>query len=193
MGVSQAKKELLVRAISKNDNKNLLNHNETAIVDSGCTVQFLLINDPCCRKTKYINKLRLRMPNGDTMDSTNIALLDIPDLSKASLVAHISPDMTNNSLISVVQLYNEGYYITFNIDGVKIFNSEGKSILKGHRYLDTGLCHINLYPNNQQNKIDEANNVYELCNTGALVNYLHKALFRTTKSSLLKAIRKFAS
>jgi hypothetical protein len=33
-----------------------------------------------------------------------------------------------------------------------------------------------------------ANNVYELCNTGALVNYLHKAMFSTTKSALLQAV-----
>jgi hypothetical protein len=34
-----------------------------------------------------------------------------------------------------------------------------------------------------------ANNVYELCNTGALVHYLHKALFSTTKSAMLQAVK----
>jgi hypothetical protein len=33
-----------------------------------------------------------------------------------------------------------------------------------------------------------ANNVYELRNTGALVNYLHKAIFSPTKSALLQAV-----
>jgi hypothetical protein len=34
-----------------------------------------------------------------------------------------------------------------------------------------------------------ANNVYELRNTGALVNYLHKATFSPTKSALLQAVK----
>jgi hypothetical protein len=33
------------------------------------------------------------------------------------------------------------------------------------------------------------NNVYELSNTGALVHYLHKALFSPTKSAMLQAIK----
>jgi hypothetical protein len=34
-----------------------------------------------------------------------------------------------------------------------------------------------------------ANNVYELRNTGALVLYLHNALFSPTKSAMLQAIK----
>jgi hypothetical protein len=34
-----------------------------------------------------------------------------------------------------------------------------------------------------------ANNVYELLNTGALVNYFHKALFIPTTSALLQAVK----
>jgi hypothetical protein len=35
-----------------------------------------------------------------------------------------------------------------------------------------------------------ANNIYELCNTGALVNYLHKVMFIPTKYVLLQAVKK---
>jgi hypothetical protein len=34
-----------------------------------------------------------------------------------------------------------------------------------------------------------ANNVYELCNTGALIHYLHKALFSPTKAAMLQAVK----
>jgi hypothetical protein len=34
-----------------------------------------------------------------------------------------------------------------------------------------------------------SNNVYELRNTGALVHYLHKALFSPTKSALLQTVK----
>jgi hypothetical protein len=56
--------------------------------------------------------------------------------------------------------------------------------------LNTGLLHINFRPGKHQPTIDEANNVYELRNTGALINYLYKAMFSPTKSALLKAVKK---
>jgi hypothetical protein len=41
-----------------------------------------------------------------------------------------------------------------------------------------------------QNQISAANNIYDLRNTGSLVNYLHKAIFSYTKSALIHAIKK---
>jgi hypothetical protein len=55
--------------------------------------------------------------------------------------------------------------------------------------LDTGLWRINLRKEHQQPQLAVANNIYELCNTGALVNYLHKAMFSPTKSALLQAVK----
>jgi hypothetical protein len=123
------------------------------------------------------------------MDSTHTVSLEIPELSEAASVAHVFPDMANNSLLSVGQLCNEGYSVTFEIDGVTIFKSIGKEILKGNRYLDTGLWRINLRTKNPHNPIATSNNVYELRNTGALVNYLHKAMFSPTKAALIKALK----
>jgi hypothetical protein len=34
-----------------------------------------------------------------------------------------------------------------------------------------------------------ANNVYQLCNSGVLVKYLHKAIFSPKKSALLQAVK----
>jgi hypothetical protein len=52
--------------------------------------------------------------------------------------------MVNNYLLSLGQLCNEGYYVTFRIDAVIIYSTAGKSILKGRRDLNTGLWRINL-------------------------------------------------
>ena len=70
------------------------------------------------------------------MDSTHIDLLNIPDLSEASSLSHVVPGLPNNSLLSVGQLCNEGYYVTFNIVGVTILNSESNAIMKGHLDLE---------------------------------------------------------
>ena len=93
------------------------------------------------------------------MDSTHTALLYIPDVSESASLAHVFLGMENNSLLSVSQLLNEGYYITFHIDRVTIFNYEINAIMKGHRDSDTGLWYINLRPKKQQTQIAETNNL----------------------------------
>jgi hypothetical protein len=52
--------------------------------------------------------------------------------------------------------------------------------------LDTGLWRINLRKKHQQPQQEVANNVYELRNTGSLINYLHKSMFSPTESALLR-------
>jgi hypothetical protein len=131
----------------------------------------------------------VRLPNGDTKDSTHTASLDIPELSETASVAHVFPAMANNSFLSVSKLCNEGYYVTFKIDGVTIFNSEEKAILKGLRDVGTGLWRINLRKDTPPIPIAAANKVYELRNIEAVVNYFHKALFSPTKSALIKAVK----
>jgi hypothetical protein len=97
--------------------------------------------------------------------------------------------MVNHSLLSVGHICNVGYYVTFRIDAVTIYSSDGKSILKGKRDLNTGLWRIKLRYEKPQHAISVANNIYELRNTVALVNYLHKAMFSPTKSTILKAVK----
>jgi hypothetical protein len=97
--------------------------------------------------------------------------------------------MTNHSLPSVGQLCNACYSATFKIDTVTIYNPRDVQILKGVRDLDTRLWRINLRREHQQHPHEVANNVYELRNTGALVKYLHKAMFSPTKSALLQAVK----
>jgi hypothetical protein len=131
----------------------------------------------------------VRLPNGDTMEFSHTADLDIPELNAAASKAHVFPGMANHSLLSVGQLCDEGYIVTFKQALVTICDSENSQILSGPRDLDTGLWRINL--KQTKNHIPEpiANNVYELRNTGALVHYLHKALFSPTKSEMLQAVK----
>jgi hypothetical protein len=72
---------------------------------------------------------------------------------------------------------------------VTICDSEKSQILNGPWDLDTGLWRINLNQTNNHIPYPIVNNVYELRNTGALVHYLHKALFSRTKSALLQAVK----
>jgi hypothetical protein len=97
--------------------------------------------------------------------------------------------MANHSLLSVGQLRDEGYIITFKQASVTICDSEKYQILSGPRDLNTGLWRINFKQTHNHIPYPIANNVYELRNTGALVHYLHKALFSPTKSAMLQAVK----
>jgi hypothetical protein len=123
------------------------------------------------------------------MESSHTADLDIPELNAAASKAHVFPGMANHYFLSVGQLCNEGYIVTFNNASVTVCNSQEFQILSGPRDLDTGLWRINLRQDNQHVHQAVENNVYELRNTGALVHYLHKALFSPTKYALLQAVK----
>jgi hypothetical protein len=150
---------------------------------------FYGVNAPCLNKVKSQNPLTVRLPNGATMESTHTSSLAIPELNKAESIAHISPGMENHSLISAGQLCNEGYSVTLRVDAFTVYNIQEVQILKGARDLDTGLWCINLRKESQQHPHEVANNFYELRNTGALVNYLHKAMFSPTKPVLLRVVK----
>jgi hypothetical protein len=158
-------------------------------VDSGCTGHFLLVNAPCLNKVKSWTRLTVRLPNGATMESSHTAELDIPELNDAESKAHVFHGMVNHSLLSVVQLCDEGYIVTFKQAAVTICDSKNSQILSGPRDLNTGLWRINLQQTNNHIPEPIANNVYELRNKGALVHYLHKALFSPTKSAMLQAVK----
>jgi hypothetical protein len=197
MGGSQANKELYSGATTLNNSSTfevcqdppLLRPHETAIVVSGCTGHFLLVNAPCLNKVKSQTPLTLRLPNGATMESSYTAELDIPELNAAASKSHVFPGMANHYLLSVGQLCNEAYIVTFKNASVTVCNSQKSQILSGPRDVETGLWCINLKQDNQQIHQHVANNMYELRSTGALVHYLHKSLFSPTKSALLQAVK----
>jgi hypothetical protein len=133
--------------------------------------------------------LTVRLPSGATTESYHTAELEIPELNAAAYKAHIFWVMANHSLLSVAQLCDEGYIVTFKHASVTICDSEKSQIFNGPRDLNSGLWRINLKQINNHIPEPIANNVYELRNTGALVHYLHKALFSPTKSAMLQAVK----
>jgi hypothetical protein len=110
-------------------------------------------------------------------------------LNAAASKAHVFPGMAHHSLLSVVQYCDEGYIVTFRRDTVTICNSDNAKLLSGPRDDTTGLWRINLKQTIKHIPDPISNNVYELCNTGALVHYLHKTLFSPTKAAMLQAVK----
>jgi hypothetical protein len=123
------------------------------------------------------------------MESSHTSDLDIPGLKAAASRAHIFPGMEHHSLLSVGQLCNEGYIVTFQRYTVTICNYESSNLLSCPRDVTTGLWRINLKQTNKLIPDPISSNLYELSNTGALVHYLHKALVGPTKSAMLQAVK----
>jgi hypothetical protein len=123
------------------------------------------------------------------MQSSQTAELDIPELNAAASKAHVFPGMANHSLLSVGQLCDEHYLVTFKQDEVTIYDSRNSQTLSGPQDLNTDLWRIDLRTTNNHKPEPIANNVHELRNTGALVHYLHKALLSPTKPALLQAVK----
>jgi hypothetical protein len=123
------------------------------------------------------------------VESSNTAELNIPELNAAASKTHVFPGMVNHSLLSVRQLCNEGYIVTFKNASVTVCNYQKFQIFSVPRDLNTGLWRINLRRDNQQVHKPVTNNVYALRNTGASVHYLHKGLFNPMKSALLQAVK----
>jgi hypothetical protein len=130
----------------------LLAQHDTAIVEYGYTGHFFFVNVPCLNKVKSRNPLTVRLPNGATMESSHTADLDIPRLNAAASKAHVFPGMEHHSLLSVGQLCDEGYIVTFQQDTVTvtIYNSESSEMLSGPRDVTTGLWCINFTQANNQ-------------------------------------------
>jgi hypothetical protein len=131
----------------------------------------------------------VRLLNGATMESSHTADLDIPELHTASFKAYVFPGMAHHCLLSVGQLCDEGYIVTFRQDTFTICNSESSKLLSGPRDDTIGLWRINLKHTNKHKPDPVADNVLELHNTGALIHYLHKALLSPTKASVLQAVK----
>jgi hypothetical protein len=95
------------------------------------------------------------------MESSQTADLDIPRLNNAASKAHVSPGMAHHSLLSVGQLCDEGYIVTFQRDTVTICNSDNSKLLSGPRDVTTGLWRINLKQPINKTPDPIENNAYE--------------------------------
>jgi hypothetical protein len=144
--------------------------NSTALLDSGCTVHFLIANSHCKNKVLTQTPLEVRLPNGAKIASTHTATLDIPSFPKAARQAHILPALAQHSLISMGQMCDSGCPLTFTANKVAVTHGAA-TILTGQRDKDSGLWRVPLENTTViQDKL-RLNMLYTM--------YMHKILSRT--------------
>jgi hypothetical protein len=98
--------------------------NDTAILDSGCTRNFLSATAPCTNKGTAHVPLHVNMPNGTIIQSFHTSYLLLSSCPPEVRRAHILPKWVHNSSISVGQLCNSGCDVMFTRDKVEV-NEDG--------------------------------------------------------------------
>jgi hypothetical protein len=162
----------------------------TALLDSGCTAHFLLVNAKCSNKIPTATPLAVRLPSGDTITSTHTATLNMPSLPHTARQAHILPGLAQQSLLSVGQMCDSGCSMTFTAADVTVKN--GKStIVTGLRDQNSGMWRIPLAPNvpMEIGREHSAHNVYEQKSIQSTITYLHACCFSPVTDTWLKAIQ----
>jgi hypothetical protein len=158
----------------------------TAILDSGTTGHYLLLTAPCHNKQPVTHPLQVKLPNGHTIDSTHTCELNLPGLPLQARKAHLFPALAGHSLLSVGQLCDQGWDVTFVTNSVLVTHNK-RTLLTGHR--DTnGLWAVPLpEPTYSANAV--AFNVPASANLRELIQYLHACCFSPSEATWIYAIR----
>jgi hypothetical protein len=137
------------------------------------------------------NPIALTIPNGDQIESTHEAHLDIPGLPKAATLTHIVPELAEYSLVSLSQICDHGGTATVTADNINI-EFEGKTVMTASRSNETSLWHLDNYPisDNTQPFPYYANASVGTSHTRDIVAFFHAAMFSPVIDTLYKALNK---
>ena len=124
-----------------------------AIMDSGCTSHFISPNAPVTDKRIANPSIPISLPNGSVINSSHTATLQLhPALPVEANTAHIIPAFSNNSLISIGQLCDNGCTALFTADNVTI-DHNGTTIIEGPRNHQDKLWYMDLSVGAHLNRI----------------------------------------
>ena len=192
----------------------------STVADSAATSGVGTKDDPC-RRTGEPSHKQFILPDGTVIPATEIAEYPFV-VRKLARVLHITPGVSQNSLLSTVKFADANYITIFDKDEVNIYDANDTTItvtkgaiLRGWRDNNTNLWRIPLVPmvrnlntdtallnrppseflSNRPSPAEAVHSVYELKTQPELVRYLHAAAGFPTKPTWLKAIRnkQFAS
>jgi hypothetical protein len=161
--------------------------NDTSILDSGCTINFLSAAAPCSDKQAAYVPLNVNMPNGTTIQSSHTCNLLLTDLPPQARQAHILPELVHNSLVSVAQLCDNGCSVTFTQEQVTVSKNE-KCVMYGSRDPKSRLRRVDLKKRFETDQV-QCNHANDNSNQKDLMNYLHAACFSPVKSTWITAIK----
>ena len=109
--------------------------------DSGASNTYFRLKDVANNKVATRNSIVVTQENGDTMQSTHIANMNLPTLSSEAKIGHVVPYLSSVSFLSIGQLYDDNCLALFAKEKVFIFK-KNTSLLKGQRNHFNGMWTI---------------------------------------------------
>jgi hypothetical protein len=116
-----------------------------ALFDSGATAHFLVQGAPVINKKPVVKPLKIKLPEGNFIESTHTCNLDIPWLPTNVTEAHIVPGLQHSSLISTRKFCDAGCKVIFETEECKVFY-KNELVLSGIRDEATGLWKVPINP-----------------------------------------------
>jgi hypothetical protein len=161
--------------------------NDTAILDSGCTIICLSATAPCSNKHEAHIPLSVNMHNGTRIKSSHTCDLLLVYFPPQTREAHILPVLVHNSLISVGKLCDIGCSVTFTQEQVTVSKNR-KCVMYGSLDPRSSLWRVDLKQRFETKQV-QCNHAHDNNNHKDLINYLHAACFSPVKSTWITAIK----
>ena len=115
-----------------------------AVAVSGTTGHYIRPTTPCTNKQTSTQLIPIKMPNGEIITSSHIALLPQHNLPDKARQAHIFPGL-QKTLISISTICNNNCIAVFDEKRVTIYDKLTRQIvMQGHRNPNTTLYMINM-------------------------------------------------
>jgi len=165
--------------------------NYYTILDSGASDHYFAQkpHGNKCSQTGY-KPIAVKLPNGDSLTSTERCQLPIPNMENKATTGHVIPGL-HKPLLSIGKMCDANYTAVFTNKDVKICKSslqipENDILLTGNRDETNGLYTTNLNSKHLANKVDHVHNA----TTKSTITFLYLAAFSLAISTLTNAIRK---
>ena len=135
------------------------------------------------------NPIHVKLYDGKMMLSIHTCNLNIPGLPAAATAGHIIPDISEYSLVSLVQLCKAGCNLIITTDAM-IIHYNGKEIMSGMKCRKTGLWLLLLHRKAMLHGVSNTTkgqqpeqvlvNVYNTGFWAEFIQFLHQASFLPT-------------
>ena len=166
------------------------NTKATGASDSACSGNYIMVKHASklldLQDSQY--PIKITLPGGSTLTSTQTGLLDIPQLPIEARIAHVFPGLTEMSLISTPQLCDAGLNVRYTADEVIVTDSKAKEVLRGKRDEETKMWMLPLTDKQETTQPTlQCANVIHHQNNAERVEFVSRMMGNPAYSTLLRA------
>ena len=163
------------------------------IADSGCSDHYAATNADVKNIRPAQKKIKVMLPNGENIESSHTAQLNISNIPAPAQVCHLFPAMKDKMLISLGKLCDNDMEIKLTKTNIYIYDQEHKEqpIIIGNRNATNGMWYLDTSNKKEDENISnhhQANSVYELRKKKEIIDFLAQAMWNPVPDTWVRAI-----